>query len=158
MTAEDVNKSVDWRVELHKLAMGMQEATIALCHHETVDFDVVAHLQLAAIEALKAYRVVLQNTTGDYKTYLESPQWKSIRNKVLCRDNFTCQKCRDVWHPHQDRSEFHVHHLTYARRGLEQLSDLQTLCPDCHAWEHNPERPRIEAIVELDPDFGNAAP
>ena len=158
MTQQDKVGETDWRSELRTLAIATQETAVALCHHATIDFEVISHLQLAATEVLKAYRIVLQNTTGDYKTYLESDQWKSIRNQVLCRDNFTCQRCQDVWHPYQDCSEFHVHHLTYARRGLERLSDLQTLCPDCHKWEHNPERPRIEAIVDLDPDFGQHQP
>jgi predicted HNH restriction endonuclease len=40
-----------------------------------------------------------------------------------------------------DQECLQVHHLTYARKGCEQLVDLQVLCADCHKGEHQVKMP-----------------
>jgi hypothetical protein len=68
-----------------------------------------------------------------YSKYLASESWKQKRLLVLQRDNFCCQDCGiDL-----QGKLAHVHHLTYDRIFNEELSDLQTLCPECHMKEHN---------------------
>lgn len=64
----------------------------------------------------------------EHEIYLKSPKWLLIRDKVLARDNETCQKCKKVG--------WVVHHLTYARWRNERLEDLITVCDDCHALIH----------------------
>lgn len=34
------------------------------------------------------------------------------------------------------KESFHVHHITYERRGWERLEDLVLLCPECHEMIH----------------------
>ncbi len=65
-----------------------------------------------------------------YNLYLLSNKWKRKRNKVLKRDMNKCRKCRSSKH-------LHVHHLTYERIFVERLSDLITLCSDCHSVAHS---------------------
>ena len=61
----------------------------------------------------------------EYQRHLESPAWRATRRAVLVRDGHACTRC--------GRTDIlEVHHLTYARLGHELLSDLTTLCPDCH--------------------------
>lgn len=62
-----------------------------------------------------------------YKT--NSKAWALIRNKVLIRDCWTCQKCRKIC---QGLYEAQVDHIKgdFTKNRLE---DLQTLCRSCHS-------------------------
>jgi len=65
----------------------------------------------------------------NYSEKLKSPKWQKKRLEVLNRDNFTCCKCGDT------ETELQVHHLKYTREPHEShLSDLETLCKDCHGY------------------------
>lgn len=65
------------------------------------------------------------------KTYIESPQWQILRKKILKRDQYTCQGCGINGVP------LEVHHITYINYESEQLSDLVSVCRDCHQTIHN---------------------
>lgn len=67
-----------------------------------------------------------------YYDYLQSDSWKLKRQRVLWRDDFCCQFCSVVL----TSEHLHVHHKTYDRIFKERLSDLLTLCEDCHRDEH----------------------
>lgn len=71
----------------------------------------------------------------EYTKYLNSPEWKRIRNSVLERDNFRCAVCGTS-------TGLNVHHITYKNIFNEQenLSDLVTLCRKCHKTIHSPHR------------------
>ena len=57
-------------------------------------------------------------------------QWDRIRRKVLDRDGWRCQKCGGP-------GKLHVHHKRELRRGgSNDLSNLKTLCRDCHIRAH----------------------
>lgn len=71
----------------------------------------------------------LKNGRVDYLAYINSPEWKAKRKKVLERAKHKCETCSAVGH-------LHVHHTTYRHLGFEPLRDLKALCPDCHAIEH----------------------
>ena len=65
--------------------------------------------------------------------------WESIRNQVLLRDNFTCQKCgvRNV--------RLDIHHKVWRRLFKDtlqanSLDNLITLCASCHMIIENKER------------------
>lgn len=58
--------------------------------------------------------------------------WDEIRRLVYNRDGYTCQNCGrgDV--------ELHCHHIVpKSRGGTHRLSNLVTLCKDCHDAVHN---------------------
>ena len=59
--------------------------------------------------------------------YLESPNWKEKRKRVLDRDGNRCV-CGEP--------ATHVHHKTYENLGSEPLSDLIALCRNCHDGYH----------------------
>lgn len=65
-----------------------------------------------------------------YLDYLKSTEWKTIRLKVMERDNFMCKKCGT-------EKACHVHHLTYERLRCERLDDLISICLCCHLKEHD---------------------
>lgn len=67
-----------------------------------------------------------------YREFLKSDYWQDVRNKVLTRDNHTCQKCNSV-------RSLQVHHLSYLhhRDELNHLEDLITVCRECHRKLHH---------------------
>lgn len=70
-----------------------------------------------------------------YDEYLQSRHWKQIRARVLDRDRHACRICnaRGTWNPHTRRWDgLQVHHRSYGPRGQEEVSDLTTLCDECH--------------------------
>lgn len=64
--------------------------------------------------------------------YLETPEWKRQRNRILSRDNHTCQICG------KSDGTMNVHHICYIH-PLSEMSDrdLITLCPECHQQVHS---------------------
>lgn len=90
----------------------------------------------------KVNKARLDKRTKRYKSYMSSMDWKLKRIACFTRDNWTCQDCgwrdkdacllSELITPRQ----LHADHLTYARFGKERLSDLVTLCADCHMKKH----------------------
>lgn len=72
---------------------------------------------------------VLDSRKREYNAYLLTPKWKSLRAKVIDRENGLCQGCRE-------RRIQHVHHLTYENFGDELLFQLAGLCVECHSKAH----------------------
>jgi 5-methylcytosine-specific restriction endonuclease McrA len=75
-----------------------------------------------------------QTKTIDCKTYtdfLQSDYWSLVRNKILIRDGHMCIICHS-------KDNLCVHHSTYKnhKNELNHLSDLDTLCKDCHKIIH----------------------
>ncbi len=60
-------------------------------------------------------------------------QWHDIRQAVLTRDNHTCISCGTV----PETGETDIHHLVpRSAGGLDDPSNLITLCDGCHAARH----------------------
>lgn len=64
-----------------------------------------------------------------YREYLNSSAWRAKREEMLELAGYQCEECGSGGH-------LHVHHLTYARLGREELDDLAVLCPQCHEAAH----------------------
>ena len=80
--------------------------------------------------------VVQTVRTGEpshYRAYLNSPSWRTRRNRALKDAGWQCQRCTS-------KRSLQVHHLAYERLGAERDQDLQVLCENCHRDEHV-ERP-----------------
>jgi predicted HNH restriction endonuclease len=65
------------------------------------------------------------------QAYLKSFTWHTLRKQVLHRDHYTCRDCGITGVP------LEVHHITYERFEHELLSDLVSVCRDCHQAIHN---------------------
>lgn len=74
--------------------------------------------------------------TEDYIDYMESKAWDKKRIKRLKKDSYTCQNCGEKNKP------LDVHHKTYERLGHERMSDLVSLCRQCHDETHG-KRPHL---------------
>jgi len=71
--------------------------------------------------------------------------WDARRRQVYGRDEWTCQNCGRRGGPYGDQ-ELHCHHIVpKGRGGSHRVSNLVTLCEDCHKAVHNryktPARP-----------------
>jgi 5-methylcytosine-specific restriction endonuclease McrA len=65
-----------------------------------------------------------------YQDYLISDVWKSLRSIVLERDGDKCVLCCSD-------KKLQIHHRQYPKTyGTESLSDLTTLCEECHNLFH----------------------
>lgn len=60
--------------------------------------------------------------------------WRRIRERILVRDNYTCQYCGYIG------SELEVDHiLNIAQGGSDNDENLQSLCVPCHQKKSNDE-------------------
>lgn len=78
----------------------------------------------------------------DYKQQLQDPRWHDIRNRVVRRDDYTCQDCLEK----RKSYELNVHHSYYipGKKLWEYPPDsLITLCEYCHNVRHTIEGKRI---------------
>jgi len=75
-----------------------------------------------------------------YQSYMKSDKWREMRIKRIRADLGMCRG----WVVEKDgrghlclsRDRLEVHHLTYARLGNERLTDLISLCRECHKAIH----------------------
>lgn len=67
------------------------------------------------------------NHWESYEAYLQSSQWKEKARACKKRDGNRCMLCNSS-------HKLHAHHRTYDRIYNEPLSDLTTLCGECHEW------------------------
>ena len=61
--------------------------------------------------------------------------WESRRKKTYSRDRFKCQRCGKTGSG--DNVDLHAHHIVPINEGgSHELSNLQTVCSDCHYAIH----------------------
>lgn len=62
--------------------------------------------------------------------------WDTQRRKRYKRDNYECQNCGRKGGP-RGNAELHAHHIVpKSKGGTHKLSNLKTLCSDCHKAIH----------------------
>ena len=62
------------------------------------------------------------------EVFYKTTAWKKLKNQALDRDNHCCVNCKS-------KDNLQVHHINY-RQISNKLSDLITLCLDCHQKYH----------------------
>lgn len=67
-----------------------------------------------------------------YHKHLKSHKWRAIRKRRLEKDRYRCK----MFHVIPRTKNLEVHHKSYRNLGDERLSDLITLCSDCHQKIH----------------------
>jgi hypothetical protein len=82
------------------------------------------------ITLLEALRKEYDPEEIDYYKYIQTQAWEETRQKVFRRDGFRCVICNEA-------KDLNVHHITYENLGAEKVSDLVTLCRDCHEHIHS---------------------
>lgn len=79
---------------------------------------------------LEALRKEYDPEEINYYQYIQTQAWEEMRQKVFRRDGFKCVICNEA-------KDLNVHHITYENLGAEKVSDLVTLCRNCHEDIHN---------------------
>lgn len=64
-----------------------------------------------------------------YHVYMKSPEWFTLREKVLKRDGYLCRGCLE-------EKATQVHHASYRNFGKEFAFELVSLCHACHDRFH----------------------
>jgi len=63
--------------------------------------------------------------------------WNTRRKRVYQRDGYQCQNCGAVGGPKGD-AKLNAHHIVQkSKGGTHSLSNLKTLCTDCHSAVHD---------------------
>lgn len=81
--------------------------------------------------------------------------WNSRRKRVYKRDNYRCQKCGNKG-GRRGNTEVHAHHIKpKSKGGSHRLSNLTTLCKDCHNKVHSKSytRPISSSRTTSLPDY-----
>jgi len=69
-----------------------------------------------------------------YCDYLKSAKWKSIRQKIIKRDDSTCTSCGIRASKDFQINNFEIHHINYKHifKEEENLESLRLVCKNCH--------------------------
>lgn len=82
---------------------------------------------------LAAKKASREEKNVQYKAYLSSPLWETIRTRVLQRDNGLCLCC--------GRKASQVHHRSYSPAVMsgQNITLLASICRQCHDTIHSGE-------------------
>lgn len=74
-------------------------------------------------------------STMNYKSFLNTPYWQAVRQKVLKKWNYKCALC-------SSNENLNIHHRSYENKGRELVNqnDLICLCNNCHSTFHENEK------------------
>ena len=70
--------------------------------------------------------------TEEDKRFMKSKKWKRIRNRILDRDNFTCQYCGST----RERQFLHINHTNGNPKDHTE-KNLEVICAACHKIVHS---------------------
>jgi len=74
--------------------------------------------------------------------YYMTPHWQIVRSARFEHDSMMCVLCGDS-------EEIQCHHVTYESIFREELSDLLTVCSDCHSKIHKHGRLKFPSGVSV---------
>ncbi|WP_318646520.1 HNH endonuclease [Lacticaseibacillus rhamnosus] len=96
--------------------------------------------------------------------FYKSKVWQSLRQQALTRDSHLCQYCLAQGRVTPGNTVDHVVPIEFDRSGMGTLSNLATICKDCHRaktrWEQSyygtgqqssklKEVPALESVSEI---------
>jgi len=84
----------------------------------------------SSLSPYKPYTTLMYISAKKKREYLNSTEWGILRAAAFDRDNHTCQSCGAT-------TQLECHHITYERLTQERLSDVVTICRNCHQKIHN---------------------
>lgn len=73
--------------------------------------------------------------TNNNKFY-KSDQWRTVRELVLHRDAYICQKCKRQGRITPATIVHHIIPVRYDSKKALELDNLETICASCHNAEH----------------------
>ena len=73
------------------------------------------------------------------KFYNSKTIWRPVRSEALKRDNYECQECKKLGKYSEATTVHHIKHLKEYPALAITLSNLESVCYDCHNKLH-PEK------------------
>ena len=99
--------------------------------------DYIVEILITIIADVTSSDVVFGSLYRDqYQQYLKTSAWADLKHQTKERDNYTCQSCK-IRFDSPVMPMIEVHHKNYDNVYHELLSDLITLCRECHQLEHH---------------------
>lgn len=93
---------------------------------------------------------------SDSNSFFQQPAWSWLRMAVLGRDNFKCQNCGCGPGSGRFLQAHHIKHRGIFPEFAYDLTNLTTLCNDCHQMMHshkiNNWNPRKDSGAKLRPE------
>lgn len=86
----------------------------------------------------KAQKRQLRTGHMTYHEYIASPDWRRFVAKLKKERGSVCEVCRRA-------GPVDAHHKTYKRLKNEHRGDIQLLCRECHAIQHEDKHFNIES-------------
>ena len=71
----------------------------------------------------------LNKHEDEYRKYINSGEWRELREKALDFYGHECGRCGSKY-------LLHIHHKHYRNFMKERIEDLMILCESCHMEEH----------------------
>jgi len=68
----------------------------------------------------------------NYRRYLRSQEWRQVSRAARARDKFRCQLCGGRGTRSNPLQADHVSYTAYNLTAKTPLSDVRTLCRNCH--------------------------
>ena len=139
---DDFSREVDMKAH-HTIAHG--ESLVS--SDDPVKCPMCGRDDFESIAGMRAHhKLVHAESISDSRNLVES-----TRQKVIQRDNHTCQRCGiNVSPTNEDGPDFQVHHIIpRAAGGPDHEDNLVTLCNECHSKVHR----LIENLPEERPDL-----
>lgn len=87
---------------------------------------------------------VYKKKSDEWDEYFKSPEWIKLRRDCFKRDNYTCIRC-DNRNRVNDLQAHHV--IPRDEGGANSLSNLVTICNDCHDIVEIENHRSIAAII-----------
>ena len=81
-----------------------------------------------------AFETAKKKRADEYQSYLETIDWKGLRQKVFKRSGGMCEGCLE-------NKATQVHHLTYEHVGNEFMWEVVAICNECHERYHKDDHP-----------------
>jgi len=94
--------------------------------------------------------------TPEYRNYLQSAEWKVVRQEAFRVRGRRCEACGVGWRKRgwfTPKRWLTVHHVTYDRLGRELMSDVRVLCNRDHANAHQADQSGRFRDLEEATDF-----
>lgn len=115
-----INKIIDNEIDLLNLDINDKEK------------DILRNKYLESLNEYKSYSKFTRDFWKRYYKYLQSKEWKLLRQDVFKRDGYKCLLCGDKAN--------HCHHLSYGsmvKNGGSKRIECASLCKKCHELVHN---------------------
>ncbi len=94
----------------------------------------------------KSKRLHKKRQFTSYKDYINSPEWKELKAKVIKLRGCQCEICGNT-------QNLQLHHKTYVRLYNELLEDLQLVCGGCHTNIHEGYKGIVDPMTKRYLDF-----